>query len=67
MKMCIPFAVSHAWQIGRTVIRATRMKQDPVDALLREEKPGSLVIISGRVYVINNYPGVFVDGCSTSV
>ena len=47
-KICIPYAISHAWELGRTVIRATRMKRDPVAALLREEK-GSVTIITGKV------------------
>ena len=48
MTMCIPFAISHAWEIGRRVIRATRKNKDPVQAVLKEEK-GSLTIINGRV------------------
>lgn len=47
-KICIPYAISHAWELGRTVIRATRMKIDPVAALLCEEK-GAVTIITGKV------------------
>ena len=47
-KICIPYAISHAWELGRTVIRATRMKRDPVAAVLCEEK-GSLTVITGKV------------------
>ena len=47
-KICIPYAISHAWELGRTVIRATRMKRDPVAALLHEEK-GSVTVITGKV------------------
>ena len=47
-RICIPYAISHAWELGRTVIRATRMKSDPVAAVLSEEK-GSVTIITGKV------------------
>ena len=48
--ICIPYAISHAWELGRTVIRATRMKRDPVAAVLSEEK-GSVTIITGKVKI----------------
>ena len=48
LKICVPFTVSHAWEIGRRVIRATRKNEDPVRAILKEENR-SLTIISGKV------------------
>ena len=47
-RICIPYAISHAWELGRTVIRATRMKRDPVAAILGEEKE-SVTVITGKV------------------
>ena len=56
INMCVPHGISHAWEIGRTVIRATRKNLDPVKAVLKEER-GSLVIISGKVSlnIINSW------------
>ena len=48
LKVCIPFAISHAWEIGRRVIRTSRKNEDPVKAVLEEEN-GSLTIITGKV------------------
>jgi len=44
----IPFATSHAWQLGRGVIRALRMNKNPVEEILRLEE-GSVLIIAGEV------------------
>jgi len=44
----IPFGTSHAWQLGRGVIRALRMNKDPVEEILRFEE-GSVLIITGEV------------------
>ena len=49
LNICIPFALSHAWEIGRRVLRATRKNEDPVHAVLKEERKGSVTIISGKV------------------
>ena len=43
-----PFATSHAWQLGRGVIRALRMNKNPVEEILRLEE-GSVLIIAGEV------------------
>ena len=53
IEKCVPYATSHAWQLGRAVIRALRMGQDPVKAVLSQEK--GVVIITGQVYTISLY------------
>ena len=44
----IPFATSHAWQLGRGVIRALRMNKNQVKEILQLEE-GSVLIIAGEV------------------
>ncbi len=47
---CVVHATSHAWQLGRAVLRARRMGTSPVQAVLRQRR-GGVVIITGEVNI----------------
>ena len=59
----VSFATSHAWQLGRGVIRSLRMNKSPVEEILLQEK-GSVLIIAGEVgpIIMNGNAGISEQG-----